>query len=867
MAKSQDCLFLPPPRILTRGRFLILILGLLALTVNSMADVSFDGTTFTGSGTYDQAVNVTEILTVTPDSNATITFNNSIDATSGLNLNNGNVVFNGNTTIVGTLATFNNINNGSSLTINGNLTISGSGDSLYLARQTTSYLYINEGATLTASGAISINTNNNTQGIVNQLGGTVNFNTTKYFRIGHFPNSGWASQYNLIGGTLNVPNISTCVGYNASKGGELNILGGVADLKGVVLSEGSGKGILKLFGGELKIGSNGVSMPNGKTTPEVNLGQGTVTATASHTWSSNIPITLTGRSSEGINTEVSTLDTTGNNVPGGVTTFNADTGKTITIAGVISGVGALTKTGAGTLELSGANTYSGGTTISEGTLKLSGESATLGSGSVTINDNATLEISGAYAGLLSVPSLSGSGAIDVTGTGSSFLALANGNSQDYSGTITISSGSLFIGYNDSSTSATTLNLPNASVSITNPGSSLALTNDGSAATTFTIKTLNGVEGSYVRPGGVNYTGTTLYPTIIVGDGEFNGIIGKNSQFTNYDKINLIKNTAGTLTLSGANTYSGTTTISEGVLKLTGAGTLGTGAVTVGKNATLEIAYDNPNTSVNISSILMADGDVFNEGSAFKVPSGTVTFGTTDVALNNLSGGEFENGQITVPSSLTVAGKLTLNNDQMTKFIGSITAPVVEKTGLDTLQLCFDAENAVSINSLIVSSGRVDLKGYMQGGITVDANGIFSPGNSVGEAKFGGGYELKEGATLLIEQDETGIDTLTASSFGFGESSGGSIEFDFTSFAPSKEYDFIILTDGFGEGQDVPGYWESLYSGNLPEYYTTSVFTNAAGYGIVRLSSPSANEVPEPSTWALLLLGAAGLLYVRKRTRK
>ena len=51
MANSKDRSFLSP-RILTFGRFLVLILGLLALTANSMADVTFDGTNLTGSGSY-----------------------------------------------------------------------------------------------------------------------------------------------------------------------------------------------------------------------------------------------------------------------------------------------------------------------------------------------------------------------------------------------------------------------------------------------------------------------------------------------------------------------------------------------------------------------------------------------------------------------------------------------------------------------------------------------------------------------------------------------------------------------------------------------------------------------------------------------
>lgn len=55
---------------------------------------------------------------------------------------------------------------------------------------------------------------------------------------------------------------------------------------------------------------------------------------------------------------------------GQVAIFNAASGTTLTVPGVISGEGGLTKNGAGTLVLSAANTYTGPTGIENGTLKL-----------------------------------------------------------------------------------------------------------------------------------------------------------------------------------------------------------------------------------------------------------------------------------------------------------------------------------------------------------------------------------------------------------------------------------------------------------------------------------------------------------------
>lgn len=100
-----------------------------------------------------------------------------------------------------------------------------------------------------------------------------------------------------------------------------------------------------------------------------------------------------------------------------------DTSDTATLAGVLSGAGALTIVGAGTAILSATNTYAGGTFISAGTLQLGG-GGTSGSllGDVANNSALVFNRSNAYsyAGIIS-----GNGEVSVIGGGSLTLGGIN----------------------------------------------------------------------------------------------------------------------------------------------------------------------------------------------------------------------------------------------------------------------------------------------------------------------------------------------------------------------------------------------------------------------------------------------------------
>jgi len=166
----------------------------------------------------------------------------------------------------------------------------------------------------------------------------------------------------------------------------------------------------------------------------------------------------------------------------------------------INGAGSLTTLGVGTLTLTGANTYSGTTTIIAGTLQVGngGTTGTLGIGALTNNGalafNRSDTITIAYL-------ISGSGALIQSGIGTTILTAAN----SYTGTTTISAGTLQVGNGGTTGSlgtgavvnnATLSYLRSDSINVTNAISgsgTLNLTSTGGAITQsapITVATLN-----------------------------------------------------------------------------------------------------------------------------------------------------------------------------------------------------------------------------------------------------------------------------------------------------------------------------------------------------------------------------------------
>jgi fibronectin-binding autotransporter adhesin len=345
----------------------------------------------------------------------------------------------------------------------------------------------------------------------------------------------------------------------------------------------------------------------------------------------------------GDNGSNSTVTINGTVFPGSIAFTNSS--NTYTVRGgtnpVIAGAGAMTKSGAAQVTLwHPANTYSGGTTISVGTLLLqnsasvaTGSYSPLGTGLITINTGAILQVNPSNGGgnIHTFPNalrlnggmlyhedgnsvFNGVVTVDLASTiktrwGTKNTTLAGGlagsanltvNDQDagQGGTVILGadgsySGTLTINNSAGGNGAVQLNTANAlqSAMVTlNTTAAMDGTNArglilaGAADTNFTIARLSGTQAA-AAVHNVNDANTRTLTVNQSGDTTFAGSIGGTSADT--QRLNLIKSGAGSLTLTGAQTYTGNTTVNGGTLVMpTRPINAGTGDVTLADGATL-----------------------------------------------------------------------------------------------------------------------------------------------------------------------------------------------------------------------------------------------------------------------------------------
>jgi autotransporter-associated beta strand protein len=500
---------------------------------------------------------------------------------------------------------------------------------------------------------------------------------------------------------------------------------------------------------------------------------------------------------------------------------------------------AVIKHGAGTMLLSGVNTYTGSTTIQGGTLLAGGNvavstggvfgnssgSINLGRSSVTTaGENVALLTNGAFTiarGVSVATGLSGTTAFTST------LGGNTANTSEFSGQIAagkdlvisqVAGGTLNItgGITSSSTSTRTITFAGpgainvstggisdgsggaaASVNVTGGNTTFSNANTYTGATTISAGTLQigngGTTGSLSTSSAITNNGTLAFnrsDTITQGTNFNSAISGTGS---------LIQAGSGNLILTGANTYTGATTISAGTLQIGNGTTIG---------------------SLSASSAITNNGTLaFNR--------------SNDLA----QGTDFSSAAITGTGSLIKngAGNLTLNAANTYSGATTINAGVLVLNGTN------------SASAITVNTGGTLAGSGTGGATTVNSGGKIGPGNSAGNSPGTltvGDLTLNGGGIYSWEM----ADATAAAGTGWDQiNTTGLLTIGANATSP-----FTIAITSSG----APSNWNfstTNQSWDIIRYGTTSGF-NSSWFTLN--STAFAGDLSPDSTWSLTDTGSA-----------
>ena len=424
--------------------------------------------------------------------------------------------------------------------------------------------------------------------------------------------------------------------------------------------------------------------------------------------------------------------------------------------GTITGAGSLRKQGSGSLILGGSNAFTGGTTVDAGTLVLNGGTALADGGPLHLAAGAVLQLGAAEtvgplsgdgfialgSHLLTVRSTTDSsfgGGIDGTGglvkQGGATLTLSGTNL--YSGSTTVQAGTLAL--------AGGAALDDASAVRVDGGATLQL------AAGETLGALTGAGAVALGP-----------QTLTLGNGSdtlFSGSMGGTG--------GLVKQGAGSVTLSGSNGFTGGTVVQAGALVLAGGSALADGgALRVDAGAAVQLAASETlgplsgagqvvlgthtlTTGSAASSVF--NGSLGGDGGLVKQGAGSLTLAGSNhmAAGTRVAAGTLvlaAAGALPDGAAVQVDTGATLQL-QADKTLGAITGTGAVALGSHWLTLDSAADTA--FGGGIAGNGGLVKRG--SGALTLSGTNLFTGGTLVaaGQLRLAGGAALADAGWLQL----------------------------------------------------------------------------------------------------------------------
>jgi len=412
-----------------------------------------------------------------------------------------------------------------------------------------------------------------------------------------------------------------------------------------------------------------------------------------------------------------------------------------------------------------ASTTTGTLTIQNGI----SSSASNFSGGVTGTNNLTINSLGNAGGAIMTLS---SGAINNSGTVTNTSTGANTNV-----TISAAVGPNVTGIYQSDTHSTAFNITGG-LSVNSSGTTLQCTNPG-------VFTLSGgitgtgnlilnnnsttASGITISTTSLNNTGTVTNSGTSTGSVAISAVIGPNV-------TSVIQNGASPMTLSGANTYTGTTAITAGTLS---AGTIvvAAGSSNLGNATSAVTISGGGDLSYTGASASYTRGFTINSGvgEVDNTANNTLTIATGGVVTS--SGATFKVGgtkNTTVSAAITGAGGVTMGGTGtlvLSSTSNTYSGATTVASGTLQTQAANTLGGSTSTSALTMTGGTLDMDGNAQAvgsitgtgtSITSTASGTFSltTGNDNTSTSYSGTILVGSSTAFSLTKVGTGTQTLT-----------------------------------------------------------------------------------------------------------